>query len=862
MGRPGNAVAAEVELRVLPESSAPINCSQQATLAFRYTPGDSTPSLRGFEIVVDCSHPLTFSSDDIHDSGLLAPLGEYYFDIVDIGDGTISVSAALLGATSGLNSSGDLFSVDFHGNHDGLGEAQIIHYKLRDLDNGDIFADLFAATVPVDCLPPEVPGLQPEPPFTQGTTNTLDWSDESSSGATEYLVQGAEDAAFGVGLFDSGWVTGLAHEFAGLADGQIHHYRVRSRDALSNLSDWSTSESSTQDDTSPVSAAEPQPPYRNVTPFDVPFTASDATSGVAVVELWVDVDGGGYTLQASSASSPISFTPAGDGLHSFHTVGVDGAGNHEDPPVTPDTFTIVDLTAPSGSFEIDNGLPYTPDLVVSLDSDIADANSPLAMRFSNDFSTWSGWLPYSMTHAWNLAPGGDGVRTVYAEFRDQAMNVLALEDHIVYDTTFPEAVSDITAMPGHEEVTVTWTDPPSADIAFLEIYRGLWHDGAGSSTYPEYDDLAGNTIPTRPADRLAAQASPEWVLAGNAAPGDESFVDSWAPRGVYHYEVFAADGAYNFSGTAAAGDRSTNYWLGDIRDSGGGDGDFDGLVNAMDVTELGAAFGTWDGHAHYYATVDVGPTDDDSRLGVPLTDDVIDFEDLMIFAMNYGVVSPLAATRGEEGPPSFTWRRIDATTWSLGLSAPCADLMGLRLRAALPEGTDFSISPGEALERQDPYFLGQTRDGNLDVCFALLGTGRALCGFGELLRVSLPTTSPPSIQLEARSADNTTLAFSLTAGSQPDLPGSYRLGQNHPNPFNPETHINFDLPHAQGVFVEVFDAGGRRVAVLVDEALDAGFHTVSWDGRDANGEPVASGVYFYRVKAGPLTETRKMLLLK
>lgn len=89
------------------------------------------------------------------------------------------------------------------------------------------------------------------------------------------------------------------------------------------------------------------------------------------------------------------------------------------------------------------------------------------------------------------------------------------------------------------------------------------------------------------------------------------------------------------------------------------------------------------------------------------------------------------------------------------------------------------------------------------------------------------------------------------------LPEDFVLDQNHPNPFNPITEINFVLPAASNVSLDIYNIMGQKVATMADGFLEAGEHSVTWDGSD-----VASGVYFYRLKAGEFIETRKMILLK
>ncbi|MBK7142200.1 MAG: T9SS type A sorting domain-containing protein [bacterium] len=94
------------------------------------------------------------------------------------------------------------------------------------------------------------------------------------------------------------------------------------------------------------------------------------------------------------------------------------------------------------------------------------------------------------------------------------------------------------------------------------------------------------------------------------------------------------------------------------------------------------------------------------------------------------------------------------------------------------------------------------------------------------------------------------------------LPDDFELRQNYPNPFNPNTTIRFSLPSRSQVKIEVFNLLGQSVRTLVKDQLSAGQHVVEWDGRDESGQEVASGVYLYRMSAGELELTRKMLLIR
>jgi hypothetical protein len=94
------------------------------------------------------------------------------------------------------------------------------------------------------------------------------------------------------------------------------------------------------------------------------------------------------------------------------------------------------------------------------------------------------------------------------------------------------------------------------------------------------------------------------------------------------------------------------------------------------------------------------------------------------------------------------------------------------------------------------------------------------------------------------------------------LPKSFELFQNYPNPFNPETQIRYDLPVSGNVRLTIYNVLGQKVKVLADETQDAGYKSVIWDGKDAGGRDVASGIYFYKIEAQSFEKTKKMVLLK
>jgi hypothetical protein len=91
---------------------------------------------------------------------------------------------------------------------------------------------------------------------------------------------------------------------------------------------------------------------------------------------------------------------------------------------------------------------------------------------------------------------------------------------------------------------------------------------------------------------------------------------------------------------------------------------------------------------------------------------------------------------------------------------------------------------------------------------------------------------------------------------------SMELLQNYPNPFNPSTTISFVLPERSAVRLSVYDVTGALVKTLVISTFEAGRNAVTWDGRDARGNRVGAGVYFYRLVTVDETFAKKMVLIK
>jgi len=100
------------------------------------------------------------------------------------------------------------------------------------------------------------------------------------------------------------------------------------------------------------------------------------------------------------------------------------------------------------------------------------------------------------------------------------------------------------------------------------------------------------------------------------------------------------------------------------------------------------------------------------------------------------------------------------------------------------------------------------------------------------------------------------------SGEQPLIPTRLELTGNYPNPFNPSTRIRFGLPQNAQIRLVIFNLLGEKVRTLVDASFMAGFHELTWDGMNENGQQVSSGLYLYKLEADQKTLSGRMLLVR
>lgn len=413
-----------------------------------------------------------------------------------------------------------------------------------------------------------------------------------------------------------------------------------------------------------------------------------------------------------------------------------------------------------------------------------------------------------------------------------ASEAASLDIHL--DTVPPVAPSGLSASPRDHAVRLAWSAGGEHDG--YELWRAR-RDG-----YPYWGGLPG------------APGAWAWIAdidKDSLGWTDDFGADTRESRGVHDYRLRAVDCVHAFAegGTASA----TNYFLGDWATP------YDGGICTPDLTRLAGCYGTTAVEG-LTDEVDVAPTTDWTSFGLPGPDGLVNFEDLIVFAMNYDgdCESPL------EGWPGLRKDSALPLADAAGVLRLARDGGGwtLVLDGAL-KGFSATVATGGARLVPEPEEGGGTlalaygSDGAWTVDAVALG---GLLEAGSALRFRLADdggAAPRLLRAEGRDGSNRPVRLATEESAVPSAPAVFFLAQNQPNPFNPSTTIRFGLDAAGPVRLTLYNALGQRVRALLDEPREAGEHAVRLDATD-----LASGLYLYRLECGSKVEQRKMLLLR
>ncbi len=482
---------------------------------------------------------------------------------------------------------------------------------------------------------------------------------------------------------------------------------------------------------------------------------------------------------------------------------------------------------------------------------------------------------------------------------DSRVSVPYYDCQYIIPSSIPFAPFSILAVPLHEAVKITWkSDNTELDFDHLAVIRdgaiagetldSMYVDSDPSiggdmhSYYVTAVDNDGNhsdTLGSDPFLMRAATLEPDRILALNRTViSTIDFVDE-AETGAFMREALSGyDCGYRSDtvATTCRWDCDEPVHLIDLIDYGiiviaSEEGRYDGLAVApiyngildtlayyMSIGGKVVIFGRWG---------DVGACDTiDYTLNSVSWDDAyhdyfhIDFRVQTTTdwpAFSTVITSDLIGARSEDANyPNLVWDSLVTLAHANANSATITEVAGIpcasfaELGSATPEviysydsRTDNIFSEGQPVAWR--YFGSDYSYIWFEIPLSMFERSSAIAALtqavDELMDVSTHAEQGPSGE---------------------SLPNTFGLSQNYPNPFNPATEICYSLPSKSKVNLSIFNILGQKVTTLVNEDQVAGSHTVQWEGTDDGGKSVATGIYLYRLTAGELTESKKMLLLK
>ena len=885
------------------------------SVPFVYTRGESTPAralsvsfqLDGTKLAL-CSAP----DSSAHLGSWFNGFSNTQLLVTDDGDGAYTVDVTILGLPCGITTGGTLFTLDLESvGADGAGAITVTRVKSRDCSNTPIAVAAGAPTslriqnTPIALAPPTLPNGLVGQPYSQAITAQSGLAPFTFSVSAGALPPGLTLSAAGL-LSGTPTTTGSASFTVSVADvGGVPGSRAYTMSVACPVLSIT-----------PGSLADAQ---LNA-PYSVALVASGGTAPYA------------FTLQAGSlpaglslaGNGQISGTPTSTGAAVFTVAATDTFGCvgtevytlpvFTDPTISnvhavtaglclSSTHTCVTVpfvyargdstpaAAAHVTFQLDPrfALCGTPASSIHIGSWLASFANRTFQVVDNGGGSYTVdqavlGLPCGPTTGGQLftvdlsAVGGDGVGDITVtdtHIRDCSNQPLpgqpgAAAQLVVSHSAPPHIIDLATAqvLTGNPAgartgITVTFSKLTPGTVA---LYR------APFGTYPEYDD-DGGTAP----DSAAAPGAPWTLVTSSAVSG---LVDTPPVRGFWHYVAFLTDSCGNVSAVSNRSQGSLDYHLGDVTD-GVTRGNGDNRVTLLDVSLLGANYGI-SGSAITTAGVgylDVGPTVNGLNIGRPATDDVLDFNDLMVFATNYQVASSPQSGVSPGGAS------LASTSESFQLDAPPLVAAGDEFDAVLhlaAAGTMQGFSAQLGWDKGVLQPLGVTSAGFLEgqegialspgpagIDGALLGVrGYGIRGTGDVARFHFKALRDGATGLKiagviARDAGNRSLAANSIAQSvEATLPAHTMMLAPSPNPARGASNLEFGLAARGDAELAIFSVDGARVRTLTRGTHDAGDYRLVWHGEDDSGKPLAPGVYWARLNTGQLKFTRRIVFLR
>jgi hypothetical protein len=551
-----------------------------------------------------------------------------------------------------------------------------------------------------------------------------------------------------------------------------------------------------------------------------PKITSDGAGGVIVT--WHDRRSGNYDIYAQrvNASGAVQWTADGVALctaagdQGYYAITSDGAGGaivtwEDSLGGSPDIYAqrvnasgAVQWTADGVALCMAPGSQWSPEII----SDGAGgAIVSWRDRRSGSWDIYTQWVNASGAVQWTA----DGVALCTAA-GDQGKPEITSDGAggaIVTWTDRRSGNYDIYAQRVNASGAVQWTADGVAlgTAAGNQGYYAITSDGAGGAIATWEDNLSGS--PDIYAQRVNASGTVQWTADGVAL--------CMAPEFQWNPEILS-DGAGG--AIVAWQDRRSGIW--DI---------YTQWVNAW-----GAVQWTADGVALCTAAGDqTFPTITSDGAGGAF----------------------VAWYDGRSGNSDIYAQRIDATG-----NQPIATLLQRYSSSASDQGITVTWTLAEIDSDMEFFILRAPQDARDFKELSTVGLAREGLAFEFVDRDAEPgTTYTYRVDIQMGSERRT--LFETGPVEVPAVPMT--LYQNHPNPFNPSTAISYYVPTASQITLDIYDSSGKLVVRLIDsEERPKGANAVEWSGVDAQGRPVSSGVYYYRLTTGKQTYSKKMVLLR
>jgi uncharacterized repeat protein (TIGR02543 family) len=864
--------------------------TDHVSVPFTITRDSSTPPLMAFSVVFKVSEPLMLPSDigSIH-QGTFLPGGSS-FQLIDMGvvgsDHLYTADGSTLGSPCGTGSlSGTLFTVDLNATHTGTGTVSIVSVKLRDCSNDDITPTIGTSSTVLADL-----------------TVTLTINQDGSGDVTQdpTPVGGRYEKGTAVSLTAAPAACWTFTEWTGDLTGSTSPTTITMTGDKTVTAHFAlqtftiTASAGTGGSISPSGAVSVNCGANQT------FSIS-ASSGYYIAAVLVDEIPVGtvtsYTFTNVQATHTIaaSFT---DVPPPAERVAAAPASGTEITTLTPCVTVPVVITrtnpTPLRGFSVT--LQLSPNLTLC-GASFVSAGYPRAPRsFHVTPASGNRWIiddvtlgtPCGATGSGTLftvdvtGPGADGTGTITIESvqaRDCVNAPIAVlpgpPATIPIHRMGPTRTTNLTAV---QVTTGNHVPPPAvhattpiklqftvpADAASVEVYRKSF------GGYPQYEENGGvaPTLPTYPLDGT-------WTRTAVTASGQ---TDEPPARDFWYYVLVSKDAYGNASAVSNMTPGTLDYSLGDVSDGTTACAG-DDQVNTADVSLLGSNYGITPPLNGALECLDVGPTVDYSVNARPQTDNKVDFEDLMMFSLNYGMVSaPQTAAQ-----PAQAAATLDASE-QLGLWAPTlvtasetfrvvlglqgtGSLQGISVRLGWNPAvaTPVSVASGGLFEGVGGVML---HVGLTTVDAALLGvreTGLARGGAFATVMFQAVATGNPAIEaaeIKGRDRQNHPMDVPVVNAVGVDEPlVRTQFAPARPTPFSSSTTLEFSLASRGEVELAVFGVDGRRVRTLVKGTQEPGVHRLAWNGTDDQGQRLPAGMYYARLTAGRERFTRTLLRL-